>query len=93
MNMEYELAEFFKVFGDPTRIRILCALYDKEVCVNDLATSLGLNQSAVSHQLKLLKQSKLVRSRREGKSIFYGLADDHVRLIIAMGQEHIMEED
>ncbi len=87
----YDLAELFKVFGDSTRIRILFALFDREICVNDLADQLEMTQSAVSHQLKILKQSKLVSSRREGKSIFYFLADDHVRTIIDQGREHIEE--
>lgn len=86
-----DLAELFKVFGDTTRIRILFALSVAEVCVCDLAEALKMTQSAVSHQLKILKQSKLVRARREGKSIFYSLDDDHVRTIIALGQEHIEE--
>ena len=87
----YDLAELFKVFGDSTRIRILFVLFEAEVCVCDLAQVLNMNQSAVSHQLKILKQSKLVKCRREGKSMFYSLADDHVRAIIAQGQEHIKE--
>lgn len=87
----YELAELFKVFGDSTRIRILFVLFEAEVCVCDLAQALNMTQSAISHQLKILKQSKLVKSRREGKSIFYSLADDHVRTIIAQGCEHIEE--
>lgn len=89
----YDLAELFKVFGDSTRIRILFVLLQAEVCVCDLATLLNMNQSAISHQLRILKQNKLVKARREGKSIFYSLADDHVRTIIAMGQEHIEEEN
>ena len=88
----YDLAELFKVFGDSTRIRILFVLFEAEVCVCDLAEALGMTQSAVSHQLKILKQSKLVKSRREGKSIFYSLADGHVRTIIDQGLEHIEEE-
>lgn len=87
----YDLAELFKIFGDSTRIRILFVLFEAEVCVCDLAQALNMTQSAVSHQLKILKQNKLVKSRREGKSIFYSLADDHVRTIIAQGQEHIEE--
>lgn len=87
----YDLAELFKVFGDSTRIRILYALFETEVCVCDLAETLHMNQSAVSHQLKILKQAKLVSGRREGKSVFYSLADDHVRTIIAQGREHIEE--
>ena len=87
----YNLAELFKVFGDSTRIRILYVLFEAEVCVCDLASALNMNQSAISHQLKILKQNKLVEARREGKSVFYSLADDHVRMIIAKGQEHIEE--
>ena len=87
----YDLAELFKVFGDSTRIRILFVLFEAEVCVCDLARALNMTQSAVSHQLRILKQNRLVKSRRDGKSIFYSLADDHVRTIIAQGQEHIEE--
>lgn len=88
----YDLAELFKVFGDSTRIRILFVLFEMEVCVCDLAQALNMTQSAISHQLKILKQNKLVKSRRDGKSIFYSLADDHVRTIIAQGREHIEED-
>lgn len=87
----YDLAELFKVFGDSTRIRILFVLFEAEVCVCDLAEALNMTQSAVSHQLKILKQNKLVRSRREGKSVFYSLADAHVRTIINQGLEHVCE--
>ena len=87
-----DLADLFKVFGDSTRIRILFALFETEVCVCDLANTLNMTQSAISHQLRILKQSKLVKNRREGKSIFYSLADDHVRTIIAQGREHIEED-
>lgn len=87
----YDLAELFKVFGDSTRIRILFVLFQAEVCVCDLAQALHMTQSAISHQLRILKQNKLVKSRREGKSIFYSLADEHVRTIIAQGREHIEE--
>ena len=87
----YDLAELFKVFGDSTRIRILFVLFGSEVCVCDLAETLNMTQSAVSHQLKILKQAKLVSSRREGKSVFYSLADEHVRTIIDQGREHIEE--
>ena len=87
----YDLAELFKAFGDSTRIRILFALFEAEICVCDLAESLNMTQSAVSHQLRLLKQARLVNGRREGKQIIYYLADDHVRTIIAMGLEHINE--
>lgn len=85
------LAGLFKVFGDATRIRILFVLFEAEVCVCDLARTLNMTQSAVSHQLRILKQSHLVKNRREGKSIFYSLADEHVRTIIAQGREHILE--
>nr|WP_294529737.1 metalloregulator ArsR/SmtB family transcription factor [uncultured Blautia sp.] len=88
----YDLAELFKVFGDSTRIRILFVLFEAEVCVCDLARVLNMNQSAISHQLRILKQNKLVKSRREGKSIFYSLADEHVRTIIDQGRDHIEED-
>ena len=91
-NELYDLAELFKVFGDSTRIRILFVLFEAEVCVCDLAEALGMTQSAISHQLRILKQNKLVKNRREGKSIFYSLADEHVRTIIAQGCEHIEED-
>lgn len=87
----YDLAELFKVFGDSTRIRILFALFEKDICVCDLAETLNMTQSAVSHQLKILKQSHLVAARREGKQVIYYLADDHVRTIISVGMEHIEE--
>lgn len=87
----YDLAELFKVFGDSTRIRILFVLFEKEVCVCEIAETLKMTQSAISHQLKILKQSKLVKGRRDGKSIFYSLADDHVRTIIQQGMDHIAE--
>ena len=85
------LAELFKVFGDVTRIRILYVLFEEEVCVCDLAKLLGMTQSAISHQLKLLKQARLVKNRREGKTIFYSLADDHVATLLRQGTEHISE--
>ncbi|HCJ42110.1 MAG TPA: transcriptional regulator [Ruminococcus sp.] len=87
----YDLAELFKVFGDSTRIRILHALLEKEMCVGDLALLLGLTPTACSHQLRVLKNNKLVRFRRDGKIMFYSLADDHVRSILALGMEHILE--
>lgn len=86
-----DLAEFFKVFGDGTRLKILYVLLTAEMCVYDIAAVLNMSQSAISHQLRVLKQSKLVGSRREGKTVFYALADDHVRLIIQKGMEHICE--
>jgi len=87
----YDLAELFKVFGDSTRIRILYALFEAELCVGDIAQILNLSQSSVSHQLRILKTSKLVKFRREGKIMFYSLDDDHVRTMISMGMEHIEE--
>ncbi len=88
----YDLAELFKIFGDSTRIRMLFVLFEAEVCVCDLAKALNMTQSAISHQLRILKANKLVKSRRDGKSVFYSLADDHVRTIIAQGCEHIEED-
>ena len=87
----YDLAELFKVFGDSTRIRILFALFENEICVCDLAELLNMTQSAISHQLRILKNARLVKSRREGKQVFYFLADDHVRTIINQGLDHIEE--
>ena len=87
----YDLAELFKVFGDTTRIRILYALFEAELCVCDIARLLGMSQSAISHQLRILKGSKLVKYRREGKTVFYSLADGHVRTIIGQGLEHVEE--
>ncbi|MBR3058044.1 MAG: helix-turn-helix transcriptional regulator [Clostridiales bacterium] len=90
-EMLYDLADLFKVFGDSTRLRILYQLMDGESCVGDLAEALEMNQSAVSHQLKVLKQNKLVKNTRSGKTIFYALADEHVKDILAIGKEHIEE--
>lgn len=87
----YDLAELFKVFGDSTRIKILCVLFEAEMCVCDIAALLNMSQSAISHQLRVLKQAKLVKNRRDGKTIFYSLADDHVRTIFDQGMEHICE--
>ncbi|MCR5691319.1 MAG: metalloregulator ArsR/SmtB family transcription factor [Eubacterium sp.] len=87
----YDLAELFKVFGDSTRIRILHALYNQERAVSDIAESLNMTQSAISHQLRILKQSKLVKARRDGKSMLYSLADGHVSTIIAQGIDHVRE--
>jgi len=86
-----ELSELFSVFGDSTRIKILWALFEHEMCVCAIAELLKMTQSAISHQLKLLRHAKLVSSRREGKTIYYFLADDHVRSIINQGMEHISE--
>ncbi len=91
-NRLMRLADLFKVFGDGTRIRILYVLYEAEVCVCDLAKLLGMTQSAVSHQLRILKQADLIRSRRDGKTVFYSLADGHVASILSVGMEHVCEE-
>ena len=87
----YDLAELFKIFGDSTRIKILYVLFEAEMCVCDIAQLLNMTQSAISHQLRALKQSKLVKYRREGKTVFYSLADDHVRSILDQGMEHVAE--
>ena len=87
----YDLAELFKIFGDSTRIKILYVLFESEMCVYDIALLLHMTQSAISHQLRALKQSKLVKYRREGKTVFYSLADGHVRTIIDQGMEHVAE--
>ena len=87
----YDLADFFKVFGDSTRVKILNVLLCAEMCVCDIARILGLSQSAVSHQLRFLKQMKLVTARRDGKTVFYTLADSHIGSILSQGLEHIRE--
>ena len=87
----YDLTELFRIFGDSTRVRILYVLFESEMCVCDIAALLGLTQSAVSHQLRALKNVRLVKSRREGKTVFYSLADDHVKTIINQGLEHVRE--
>ena len=87
----YDLAELYKVFGDSTRIKILYALFESELCVCDIAKILGMTQSAISHQLRVLKNNKLVKYRRDGKTIIYALADGHVRTILDQGLEHIEE--
>ncbi len=86
-----DLAEFFKVFGDETRLKILYVLLCSEMCVYDIATLLGMSQSAISHQLRVLKQMDLVKNRREGKTIFYALADSHIVTILSQGLDHIEE--
>lgn len=91
-NTLYRLAELFKVFGDPTRIRILYALSAQELCVCDIAEILGMTQSAISHQLRVLKQTHLVKFRREGKTVFYSLDDDHVATMLSQGLEHVKED-
>lgn len=87
----YELADLYKMFADSTRVRILCALQARELCVLDLAALLQISQSALSHQLRILKQAKLVKFRREGKIIFYSLADGHVASIFKQGLDHVQE--
>ena len=87
----YDLAELFKIFGDSTRIKILYVLLEAEMCVCDIAQLLNMNQSAISHQLRALKNARLVKARREGKTVFYALADDHVKTIIDQGLEHVLE--
>lgn len=87
----FDLAEFYKVFGDSTRIKILYVLFEAEMCVCDIAQLLNMTVSAISHQLRVLRNARLVKQRRDGKTVFYSLADDHVRTIISMGVEHIEE--
>ncbi|MBP3305422.1 MAG: winged helix-turn-helix transcriptional regulator [Oscillospiraceae bacterium] len=85
------IAELFKAFGDPTRVEILSLLLQQELCVGDIAAAVALSQSAISHQLRILKQMHLIKFRRDGKNILYSLADDHVRTILEMGLEHVLE--
>ncbi len=87
----YDLADFYKVFGDSTRLKILIALMDKECSVTELTKKIGAEQSAISHQLRVLKQTKFVKSRKYGKMVLYSLADDHINIIICTGFEHIRE--
>ena len=87
----FELADLFKVFGDSTRLRVMVTLSDSEMPVMEIAEALGMEQSTISHQLRVLRQNKLVRVRREGKQMYYSLDDDHVKKIIEMGMEHILE--
>lgn len=87
----YDLAELFKVFGDSTRIKILYVLYESEVTVGDIAEKLNMTVSAISHQLKILKQAKLAKYRKSGKNVIYSLADDHVRTMLGQGMDHITE--
>ena len=88
----YEVSELFKVFGDSTRARIICALNVEEMCVCDLAALLGMSQSAISHQLRLLKVSRIVKSRKQGRVVYYALDDAHIGQIFAMAFDHVMEE-
>lgn len=87
----YDLADLFKVFSDTTRIKILFALMDKDLCVADIAETVGASQSAVSHQLRILKQARLVKFQREGKNVIYALSDDHVHTMLDQGMTHICE--
>lgn len=87
----YDLSELFRIFGDSTRIKILYSMFDTELNVGDMAKILNLSQSSVSHQLRILKDAKLVKFRREGKSMYYSLDDDHVRMILSLGMEHVEE--
>ncbi|MDD3305966.1 MAG: metalloregulator ArsR/SmtB family transcription factor [Acetobacterium sp.] len=86
-----DLADLFKVFGDSTRVKILCALFQAEMCVCDIAVLLGMTKSSISHQLRVLKQSKLVKNRKDGKVVYYSLADDHVKTIFDQGLAHVTE--
>lgn len=87
----YDLADLFKIFADSTRIKILYVLLESEMCVCDIAQLLKMSQSAISHQLRVLKNSRLVKNRREGKTVFYSLSDDHIKTILDQGLEHIAE--
>ncbi|MFR7592804.1 MAG: ArsR/SmtB family transcription factor [Longibaculum sp.] len=87
----YDVAELFKVFGDSTRIKIICALFESEMCVYDLAATLQMTQSAISHQLRILKNANLVKFRRDGKMIYYSLDDEHVQQIFDAGYKHVIE--
>lgn len=91
MEALFELADLFKVFGDSTRLRVMVLLSDRELSVSDIAEQLKMEQSTISHQLRVLRQNKLVRARRDGKQMYYSLDDDHVKKIIEMGMEHILE--
>lgn len=91
-EMTAALADVFKMFGDKTRIRIIWALFDKEICVYDIAAELGMTQSAISHQLKILKESRIVKSRRDGKNTFYSLHDEHIKRIVEQVIIHITEQ-
>ncbi len=90
-EMLYDLAELFKVFGDSTRVRILSALFVSEMCVCDIAKLLGMTQSAISHQLRILKQTRLVKNRKDGKTVYYSLDDEHIKNIFDQGLEHLRE--
>ena len=89
----YELSELFKVFADYTRVKLMYALFDGELCVQDLAEKLDMTQSAISHQLRVLKAAKLVKGRRNGKQVYYSLADEHVETILGQGLDHVLEDE
>ncbi len=89
----YELSELFKVFADMTRVKLMYSLFDGELCVQDLAEKLDMTQSAISHQLRVLKAAKLVKGRRDGKQVYYSLADEHVKTILGQGMDHVLEDD
>lgn len=91
LRVLYDLSDFFKVMGDSTRIRLLWALEQAEMCVNDLAVLLDMTKSAVSHQLKILRTAKLVKAEKRGKNVYYSLADDHVKVVLEMALDHIRE--
>ncbi|MGI6157411.1 MAG: ArsR/SmtB family transcription factor [Saccharofermentanales bacterium] len=91
-SLLFDLADFFKVFGDSTRVRILYALHHNELCVCDLSAVLDMSQSAVSHQLRVLKAARLVRNRRDGKVVYYALDDDHVKALLDVGREHLAHD-
>lgn len=90
-DLLFDLAELYKIFGDSTRIKILYLLFEEEMCVCDIAEALRMTVSAISHQLRILKNAKLIKFRKEGKSVIYSLADEHVGLILAQGMEHVCE--
>lgn len=92
-DVVYDVAELFKVFGDSTRTKILTALFESEMCVCDISKLLGMTKSAISHQLRILRQSKLVKARKSGKEVFYSLADKHVKIIFKMAIEHVLGKD
>lgn len=86
-----DLSEFFKIFGDSTRIKIICVLFEGEMCVSGIVEILEMSQSSISHQLRILKNQRIVRPRKEGKQVFYSLDDDHIKLIYEMGLDHLFE--
>lgn len=92
-ELSYDLGDFFKIFGDPTRIKILYALLQEDMCVSDLVNTLGINQSAVSHQLRILRQNDIVKFKREGKSVIYSLDDEHVGILLKNGIEHLSHKN